>query len=206
MDPTLIGTMAMGASAGGSALSTFGALFSGDASAKGYKYQAGVAKLNADIQRQNAEYTIRAGEQEASRTGRKYGQIIGQQKARQAAKGLDVNRGAPAMVRDSQHDIALEDQGQIRENANRKARGQLQDANKYDAEAAAAKVAGRNSRIASYISAGSSILGGVSSVSSKWLQGQSAGLWGGSGGHPTMLGDATYVNNRDDDYGFAYGP
>lgn len=202
MGPAAVGSMAMGASAGGSALNAFGALFSGDAAAKGYKYQAGVAKLNADISRQNAEYAIRAGEVDARRMGMRYGQEIGAAKVGQAAKNIDVNRGAPTMVRDSQHDIAIEDQGQIRENANRKALGQFQEANKYEAEASAAKVAARNSRIASYISAGSSILGGVSSVSSKWMQGQQLGMWGGS---QTMLGDATYIDNRNHDYGSAYG-
>lgn len=192
----------MAASAGGGALGVVGSLFGGAAKSAQYKYQAGVAKVNADIARQNAEYAIRSGETEARQSGMKTGATIAKQTVGQAANNLDITSGSPEQVRESTHSLGMEDQSTIRENAGRKAYGQLTEAAVQDANAKMYGRASTTAKIASYIDAGSSFLSSASSVSSKWLQGQQLGMWGGQ---PTILGDATYYEEPRHSSGSAWG-
>ena len=62
MDPATLAITGMAASGGGGILSGIGSYFSGQATAKSYEYQAGVAKINEQIAKQNADYAIQAGE------------------------------------------------------------------------------------------------------------------------------------------------
>ncbi len=181
-DPSAVGATGMGASAGGGILGAVGSIFQGQAQAKAFQYQAGVAEINKKIALQNEDYSIRAGEVEANRSGRKTGFMIGEQKAVQASRGLDVNSGSNVGVRDSQHQVGEMDMATIRESAGRRAYGYKVEAANNEAQAQIFKASAKTSKTSSYINAGASILGSASSVSSKWLQGQQVGLWGNSNG------------------------
>ena len=138
--------------------------------------------MKAQLAKQNADYAVQAGDMSARDYGLKSRFQAGQIATSQAASGVDVNRGSAVDVQKSQKLVSDIDVGTIRNNAARKAYGfqvesavENSQAKMYDSAASGAKTAG-------YLGAFSSLLGGVSSVSSKWLQGNSVGLWSGGGG------------------------
>ena len=178
MNPASMASTSIGASAGSSILGVFGNLAKGKAESSMYQYQAGVAQFNQKIAEQNRDYAYAAGEQEANRYGMKARQQIGQTRATQGASNLDVNSGSAAAVQDSEHDVAKMDMGTIRNNAARTAYGYSVEAAKYSADTGMYSAAASNSSKAGLLNAFGSILGGVSSVSSKWLQASQSGAIG----------------------------
>lgn len=169
-DPiSMIAIGGMAASAAGGIVGAIGSLTSGEANANMYNYQAGIARMNANINKQNADYARAAGEVEAQEKGMHTRYVIGEQKVAQGAGNIDVNRGSAAEVRASQHEVGLEEQGIVRSNAARKAYGYEVEAAQAEAQSNVYGMASRQSRTAGRIGAVTSILGAASSVSSKWL-------------------------------------
>ena len=72
----------------------------------------------------------------------------------------------------------MRDQGIVHTNAARGAYGYEVESAKFDAEAGADRAAASNAEESGMIGAMTSLLSGASSVSSKWMQGSSMGLWG----------------------------
>ncbi len=172
-----VGTVGLGATLGGGILSAFGAEKSGQAQQSMYNYQAQVAKINADIDKQNAEWELNKGQIQTQQYGMKAAQQMGQIRAAQGASNIDVNSGSNALVQSSQKTITGIDMAQIRSNAAKTAYDfdvkSTMDLN----QATLDTVAGKNAKTAGDIGAASSILGTVGSVSSKWLQGNQAGMF-----------------------------
>jgi hypothetical protein len=168
----------VGASAGGGLLSAFGAEKSGAAQQQMYNYQSQVAQINANIDKQNAEYALNQGEQQAQQYGIHAAQQRGQIIAAQGASGIAVGSGSNASVVSSQDLLTRMDLTQIRSNAAKTAYDFNVKATADTNQATLDTFAGQNAKTAGDISAASSILGTVGSVSSKWLQGNQAGLWG----------------------------
>lgn len=171
------GSVGLGATLAGGLLSAVGNTQQGTAEQQMYNYRAGVARINADIDRQNAAWSRTKGEVEATQYGLKASQQRGAIKVAQAASGLDVNSGSNKDVQDSQEKLKNMDLSTIRSNAAKVA---------YDYETKAVMdenqsnldiMAGKNAKKAGDIKAFSSILGTVGTVSSKWQQGSSTGLW-----------------------------
>ena len=171
----------LGANAGGSILGAFGALSSGIANSNMYSYQSGIAKLNQQIDLQNAEFAVQTGEQRALGAGLKQAQQMGQIKASQASSGFDVNTGSGKQVQTSQAKLNRLDTDIIRSDAAKTAYGYKEAATVAGAQSTAYQSASSQSLIAGGIGAASSILGGVGSVASMWTQGQRVGLFGMSG-------------------------
>jgi hypothetical protein len=163
-----------------------------------YGYQAGVAQLNEKIAKQNADYTREAGGTVALQSGLRTGQQIGQQKVAQSASGIDVNTGSAAKVRADTLELGQQDQSTIRTNYAKKAYGYEVEAATKSAEAGADLVAGSEAKKASNINVATSILGTVSSVSSKWMQANQAGIGAGSGS-----GNIKLFNENQDVVGYA---
>lgn len=182
-----IGSVGLGASLGGGLLSAFGAASSGNAQKQMYDYQAQVATLNSQIDKQNEEYASNQGEIQATQYGQKAAQQRGQIITAQGASGIQVGTGSNAAVVNSQKAITNLDLTQIRSNAAKTAYDFDVKSTMDTDQAALDTMAGENAQKAGYISAASSILGTAGSVSSKWLQGSTAGLWGGGGGGGTVL-------------------
>jgi hypothetical protein len=90
--------------------------------------------------------------------------------ARQAASGIDVNAGSALSVRSSEQRLATFDEATLRSNAARQAYGFRAQGLMDESQATLDEFAAKNSIAAGNIGAISSILGGISSVSSKWLQ------------------------------------
>lgn len=161
----------------GAMTSAAGAQYQGQAQSNMYTYQAGLADMNAKIAKQNAEYAGKVGEVEAQQSGEKTAAQIATTKAIQGASGLDVDRGSPVDIRTSEREIGQENEGIIRANAARKAYGFEVDAANQEAQSNMYKTSASTASTTGKIGFMGSILGGAASVSSKWLQGSSVGLW-----------------------------
>lgn len=163
--------MAIGGSVaqvGGGLLSAFGADAEGEAGGRMHEYRAGIARKNAQINRQNSDFALEAGEKTAMKSGLTTGFTIGTQKTRQAASGFDVNEGTPEAVRDTTRRIGIDDQLAIRTDFGRKALGFRNAAVMNEQEALMEMEAAKNSRKAGKIKMASTLLGTAGSVASKW--------------------------------------
>src|SRR5882724_6905245 len=117
MGAASIGTIGIGSSLAGGVLSAFGAEKQGAATQQMYNYQAQVARINAQIDQQNSDWTLHQGEVQSKQYGLKAAQQAGGIRAAQGASGLDVNSGSNLQVQQSQAKITGMDLAQIRENA-----------------------------------------------------------------------------------------
>lgn len=171
------GTVGLGATLAGGVLGAFGANKQGESQQQMYNYKAQVAKINADIDRQNAAWARTKGEVEATQYGMKASQQRGAIRAAQGASGIDVNSGSATEVQRSQEAIKDIDMKQIRSNAAKVAYDYETKATMDENQAGLDTMAGTFAKEAGEIKAAESILGTVSSVSSKWQQGKSTGLW-----------------------------
>jgi hypothetical protein len=179
-DPISLGVMAavgIGSSAVGGVVSGLGAQQSGQAQAQAYQYKAGVALLNKQISDQNANWALQSGDISAEEKGLAAGQEIATTKVAQAASGLDITGGTAEAVRQSQTAAASFDQNIIRWDAAKTAYGYEAKGATDVAEANLDQMAAAQAKEAGQISMFSSFLGGASSVSSKWLQAKSAGIF-----------------------------
>lgn len=184
------GAVGIGASLAGGLLSAFGANKEGESAQKAYEYKAQVARINADINRQNAEWSLTKGETDATQYGVKAAQTRGAIRAAQGASGLDVNSGSNKRVQESQEKVKDTDMSMIRANAAKVAYDYESKALMDESQATLDIMAGENARAAGNLKAIGSLIGTVSTVSDKWQAGRSAGLWGG-GGNPVNVGSAT---------------
>jgi hypothetical protein len=158
-------------------LSAFGAKKEGEATQQMYNYRAGVAKINADIDRQNAAWARDKGEKEATQYGMKAAQQRGAIRAAQGASGIDIHSGSAKEVQRSQEMIKDIDLATIRSNAAKVAYDYDTKAVMDENQASLDTMTGQYAKQAGEIKAASSILGTVSTVSSRWQQGRSTGLW-----------------------------
>jgi len=162
----------------GGLTSAFGAYEQGQSEGKMYDYQAGVARMNAQIAEQNASTTSATGEFNAMLSGLRGAATMGTMKAAQASHGLDVRSGSAQQVQQSQGMFNQLNQSAIRSDAAKTAYNYRTQAAASIAEAGADTFAGENARTAGMIKADTSLIGAASSVSQQWLQGQKAGLPG----------------------------
>lgn len=176
-DPFTMATIGMMASAGSGIIDAVGALQEGQAQSAMYQYQASVARVNAQIAKQNADYALSTGEQRAMMQGLKSRAAIGQAIARMGASGIAVGTGSSEDVLKSANEMARIDQGTIRNTFAREAYGYNVTASMQTAQAGMYDASAENALQAGNIKAISSILGGVSSVASKWSSGTSSGIY-----------------------------
>lgn len=175
--PAGLGGAGLGFSLAGGILSAFGAEKSGQAQQQMYNYQAGVAQINAQIDKQNADYALNQGEQQAIQYGMKEREQFGQIRASQGASNIDVNSGSAARVQSSDRAVGAIDTTQIRSNAAKVAYDYDVKSTMDLNQATLDTMAGVNAKTSGDISAMSSVLGTVGSVSSKWLQGRQVGMF-----------------------------
>lgn len=184
MDPASMAAISIGTTLLSGAIGGAGASFSADASADAFNFKAGIAKLNADINKQNASWALNSGGIKAANYGLKAGQDIADTKVVQAASGLDVNSGSKSAVRDTQADVAKYDQDLIRADAAHTAHGYEVKAAADSAEAELDRTSASNAGKAGKLGILSSVIGTASSVASKWSQGKTIGIGSGSGSGP----------------------
>ena len=160
-----------------------------DAKAKQMRYQAGIARINKQVAMQNADWTRRAGEVGAQQKGMEGRFKIGQTRAIQSGRGLDIDTGSNAAVQEAEREVNRYDQSMVRSNAAHRAYGFDVEAVEKEAEAGMLETGAKNVEAAGEIAAWGSILGSASSVADKWMQYNTT--FGSSGGNPTDVGSAT---------------
>ena len=191
-DPVSIAAIvSAGAAVAGAGVSAYGSLSKGQDESQMYNYQAGVAKVNAQIAKQDANYTLAEGGVQGQEAGMRERAVVG---ATRAGFGASNVAGASKNnVISSEIEVGQQTQGIIAANAAKKAYGFEVSAAGDTATAGADVFAASNAKTAGDIGAVSSILGGVSSVSSKWLQ---MGPAFGGGGGTTQGGEGLYSGDQ----------
>lgn len=167
-DPFSLAVGTLGATAAGGILGAIGSTTSGDAQQQMYQYQAGVARMNAQLAKQDANYSLAAGEVEAEQSGMRTRAEIGATRAGFGAG--NVAGGSTNRVIQSETEIGQQNQGIIRANAAKRAYGFNVSSAADTAQAGAFTTAGQYAQEGGELGATQSIIGAAGSVSSKWLQ------------------------------------
>jgi hypothetical protein len=113
----------------GMMLSAFGTVASVSASNRARRYQASIARRNAEIAGEQARLAEMEGAAAAAKHKKGADLLMGQQAAGYAGAGVDVWSGSPLVMRQQTEEFAVEDALTIRHNAALRAWG-------YRAEAA----------------------------------------------------------------------
>jgi hypothetical protein len=165
------------ASAVGTGVNLIGSMQQSSANQATANYQAQVARNNQIIAEQNAAYSRQAGAAETETQGFKTASLVGGELAAQGASGVDPTTGSPIdVVRGSREYGRLDTLNLVR-NAELRARGFDIAASNEGASAGLFTQQGKNAGTAGLYSAGSSILGGASNFSDKWLKFQNEGVF-----------------------------
>lgn len=160
--------LALAGTAASAIIGGIGAYTSGQAGAASASYQSQVAKNNAIIAEQNAQFELQKGQVEAENQNYKTRGLVGQQKAAQGASGIDVNSGSALDVRKSAVELGHLDALTLLNNAGAKAAGFRAQGSNYTAEAGLDTMKASASKTAGTIGAFSSLISGASSFSDKW--------------------------------------
>src|ERR1017187_2447264 len=168
-----IGSMAMAAGSG--ALGAFGASSAASATSAMDEYKAGVARNNAIIAERNAVAATDAGNVKAETNDMKTKNLVGTQVVNQAANGLDVGSGTNKLIQASAKDLGHLDTLTILNNAAKNASGFRAQGMNFTAEGLLDESAASNAKTAGEYSVATSLLGGATSVSSKWASYQQSG-------------------------------
>lgn len=166
----------IGATVLGGITSAIGAGTSAAASASAFSYKAGIAQLNAQVDKQNAAWALNSGGVKAANEGLKSGQAIAQTKVVQARSGFDVNSGSNEAVRETQTDVARKDQDTILADSAHTAYGYETKAAADTAEANLDEASAKNAKTSGVLGILSSIIGAGASVAGKWTQGNTIGI------------------------------
>lgn len=161
-------TIAAGTAVAGAAVGAYGKYQEGQATKTAALYQAQVAKNNAEIADTLASNAVATGRVKTENQSRKGAAIAGRIKAAQAANGVDVNSGSNVDVQQSQREQAQLDTETTMHNAELEGYGYRTRATNYQAEAGLDVMKGEQAEKAGEIGAVSTLLGGASSLGSKW--------------------------------------
>lgn len=161
-EPTTIATAVMWISA---AVGVAGGVQTYRAQKASAEYAEDVGKRNAEIGRRQADQERNIGNIDEERHLRKVRQLLGAQRAQQAANGLDINSGSALDLQAETAGFGAADATTIRANSLRRAWGlevgAANDLNAGRAEAAAA----RNAATGTLITTGASMAGQFSQLS-----------------------------------------
>jgi hypothetical protein len=164
----------------GTGVSIMGSMQQASAAESSAKYQAQVARNNQIIAEQNASYARQVGQAETETSGMKTAAMVGSAVAAQGASGLDAASGSPVDVVRGTREIGRFDTLNLVRNAELRARGFDIEASNQGATAKLSDATAKQAGVAGLYSAGSSILGGASNFSDKWIKFQNEGVFGGS--------------------------
>lgn len=152
--------------------------YSGAAQYEQHKYEAGIARNNAVLARNQAADAEERGSREELRRWQAIGQAKSAQLAGFAANGIDVTFGSPLDVLTDTAVVGAQDAWQIRDNAAREAGGYLISAQNYEQEAKAQRYAGRVGLMKTGLDMTSTVIAGASQV--KGLQMRASPPGGGA--------------------------
>jgi hypothetical protein len=159
-------SLALGAA--GTAMNVIGQGQQAQAQAGQANYQAQVARNNQMLAERNATLAEQQGAADVQRQQLKTAQLEGSQRAALAAQGGDVNSGSPLDILGDTARAGATDVATIRNNAAQQAYGyRLQGANAAG-QASLSSATAANTMANLPFGIGSSLLGGASSLASKW--------------------------------------
>lgn len=170
----VVALVATGVSA---AVSAYGSIKQGDAQASAANYQAAVAQQNQQLADQNAKVALEQGQQQEAAKREQSAQMISAQRATTAAFGIDPNHGSSARIQGDTAALGELDAATIRNNAARTAYGYTTQGINFGEQASLLQSQASSASAAGALGAFSSIVGGASSVSSKWTQFNTQGVF-----------------------------
>jgi hypothetical protein len=184
---TVLAGASLAATVGGTVLGAIGqsnaAYSTAGQTAAAANYQAQVARMNQQVMENNATLAEQRGEADAQRKELEVAQTEGSQRAALAAQGGDVNAGSNLDILGDTARAGYTDVATIRSNAAYEAYGYRVQGAGLGATANLDTMAAGNaySSLANLpYGIGSSLLGGASSVSDKYLTYSNRGLFGDS--------------------------
>jgi hypothetical protein len=177
LDPVSLAVVSIGSTVLSAGVGAIGAIQQGNAAAASANYQAQVAKNNQTIAEQNATYSRQAGQAETEAEGMKTASIVGAAVAGQGAAGVDPTTGSPADVVRGTRETRRLDTLNIVQNAELRARGFDIQGSNFGAQSHLDRLTASNAQTAGLYGAGASLLGGASSVATKWQKYQTEGIF-----------------------------
>lgn len=166
VDPISIGALVLGGLGVGAKVA--GDIQAGNARSAASNYQAEVARNNATIADQNADYAIKAGEISAYRQGQRGAANAGKIKAAQAASGVDVNSGSAVDVQAGEAGANREDIDTLRQDALLRAYGYRSQSADFIAESNLDVASASQAKKGALLGATGDLLSGASSTGTKW--------------------------------------
>ena len=160
--------LALTAGIAGAGISGIGAVEAGQATANAASYSAEVARNNATIANQNADYSIAAGQRKTADTSMKNAANIGRIKGAQAASGIDVNSGSAEDVQVGNRETGQLDSETQLNNSELQAYGYRSQSTGFTAQAGLDTLTAEQAPIGADIGAGGSLLSNASSLGFKW--------------------------------------
>lgn len=160
-------------------ISAIGAGVAGYSAFKQNQFQGAVAKNNAIISEHNKDSALTAGQVAESAARTATGKRVGAAVAGEGASGIDTGFGSPTVVQAGLVNVGELDALTIRHNAAASALGYAQASAGYTAESSLDKRAAALSAAGGAINVASSLIGGASSVSSKYAAFQASGAMAG---------------------------
>lgn len=137
-----------------------GQLFQGYTAMQQGQYEADLAKRNAAMEVEAARDSIERGKLESRDLHRDVARTKGEQVAALAANGIDLGFGSGLRVQQDTAALAAEDAQALYDNIHERVRGQLINAQNFEAEARAARHRGKTAMVGSVFQAGGSLMGG----------------------------------------------
>ncbi|MFM0151449.1 hypothetical protein [Paraburkholderia sediminicola] len=165
-----VAEVSLAVAAAGAAASAYGAIRQGQAASAAASYQAQVAKNNQTIASQYAAQSLADGQNQVAAKQQQTAQMIGGERAAMAANGVDLDSGSALRIQGDTAKLGDVDAMTIKNNAARAAYGYQLQGVSYGQQASLDESTGANAVSAGNLNAFSSILGGASSVGSKWTQ------------------------------------
>lgn len=180
--PAALAWGALAATAAGAGVSAYGAYQTGQAQSQAAQYQAGVARNNQVVADYNAKLALASGQNMEAAKREQTQQVIAQQRAVVGGSGLDPNSGSSLRLQTDVAQLGELDAATIRSNAVQAAYGYKTQGMSFGAQAALESSQAGYATRGGQLGAFTSLVGGASGVSSKWLSFQQVGVRGFGGG------------------------
>lgn len=145
----------------GSVLGAAGSIVSGVAGMAAANYQAKVARMNAEISRDNAQRSIQEAQLRQIEQDNQTRALMGEQLAAQSASGLSLGGRSQMLTRKSAAQLGRKDALNVRYQGEVESTNYENQARGHEASAQMYKSQGINSLIGGFFDAGSSIIGGA---------------------------------------------
>jgi hypothetical protein len=175
-EPTTIAMASLAMTALGGGVSAYGQVQQGKAAEGQANYQAAVGRNNAIIAERQARDSEERGAADELAQRRQTAAVLGKQRAGMAANGVDLSSGSPLDILGDTAAFGELDALTVRSNAAREAYGFRAQGSQFTSDAAAQQIAGRNTRKASYIGAGSTLLTSASQAGGNWATFKNGGI------------------------------